>query len=335
MLEHQLDLLLRRLRPDAVNIHNLHGADSDGWSAGIARVATAHAPTVWTLHDMWSFTGRCAYSYDCRKFIDGCDSSCPSPGEYPALAPERIEDAWRRRRALLAGAATLVGVCPSRWLAAEARAGLWGRRRVEVIPNGLPLETYRPVDRKTARAALGLDRPHPVLLVAAQKLQARQKGAKLLEEALGRATRRPVTLLTLGAGALRLDIPGLEIVPLGYVEDEPKKTLFYAAADALVHPAEADNLPNVVMESIACATPVIGLPVGGVPEMVRPGCTGWLARTPDADGLAAAIDGAVEDLGRGVRLGESCRRIAEAEYGSDLQASRYVNLISIGRSMTP
>src|SRR5271163_1368740 len=69
---------LAELRPDIINVHNLHAASPWGWGPHLVEVCLEFAPVVWTLHDMWSFTGRCAYSYECEKFITGCDASCPT-----------------------------------------------------------------------------------------------------------------------------------------------------------------------------------------------------------------------------------------------------------------
>src|SRR5262249_5214313 len=130
--------LLTLARPDIINVHNLHGAAPWGWGPRLVEVCLEFAPVVWTLHDMWSFTGRCAYSYDCEKFISGCDASCPTPDEEPKLPAERIHAAWEERRALYARHVDdLVIVTPSRWLAEQARRGMFARHRIEVIPYGL------------------------------------------------------------------------------------------------------------------------------------------------------------------------------------------------------
>src|SRR5690349_20255237 len=78
--QNRLDKVMDSLSPDVVNVHNLHsyGARRAGWSVGLVKICANRAPTVWTLHDMWSFTGRCAYSYDCQKFLNGCDATCPT-----------------------------------------------------------------------------------------------------------------------------------------------------------------------------------------------------------------------------------------------------------------
>jgi glycosyltransferase involved in cell wall biosynthesis len=326
LCQRRLLRLLASMRPDVIHLHNLHGARSAGWSSDLLRLCAARAPTLWTLHDMWSFTGRCAYACECRRFTTGCDATCPTPSEYPALEPRRIAGAWARRRRTLARCPAVAAVAPSRWLAAEARAGLWAGHRVEVIPYGVPLDTYRPLDRHLAREALGLDARRPILLVAAADLSERRKGFSLLLEALGRLRRDGLTLMTLGRMP-RLEAPeGLRVEPLSHVEDDRTKVLAYSAADLLVHPALADNFPNVVLEALACGTPTLAFARGGLPEMVRPGRTGWVASEVSAEALATTLGNALDELAGGMDLRKSCRTLVESEYGADLQADRYLAL---------
>jgi glycosyltransferase involved in cell wall biosynthesis len=321
----QLRRALERLRPDLINVHGLHGAASLGWSPALAGVCAEHAPVIWTLHDMWSFTGRCAYSGDCRRFLTGCDAACPTPDEYPALTPSRIAAAWQARRRLLTAKLRLAAVSPSRWLAGEALAGLWAGSRVEVIPNGLPLDVYQPVERAEARRALGIAARGPVLLIAARRFN-RHKGAQLFLEALGRTVERPLTVLVLGPADFMPTDPGIHWIPLGYIEAETKRALAYNAADLLVHPALHDNLPNVVLEAMACGTPTVAMPVGGLPELVRPGQTGWLAAAPTAAALADTLTAALGQIRAGLDLRSLCRASAEADYSDAVQAQRYLSL---------
>lgn len=326
--ERLMGRLMVNLQPDIINIHNLHWATSAGWSPKIVERCAQYAPTVWTLHDMWSFTGRCAYSYDCRRFLSGCGPSCPTPMEYPALQPNRIAGAWRARRNVLSACPELAAVTPSYWLAREASAGLWAAHQIFTIPYGLPTEVYRPVDPVLARAALDVPADRPVMMVAAQSLSERRKGGGFLAQALSQVAHRPLTLLTLGHNQISIDAPNIRVHPLGYIDHERTKVLAYNAADLFVHPAPVDNLPNVVMEALACGTPVVGFPVGGVPDMVRPGQTGWLASEVSSNALAVAIRNALEELDHGVDLRASARAVAESEYDDRLQAERYTALFA-------
>jgi glycosyltransferase involved in cell wall biosynthesis len=320
---------LAELRPDLINVHNLHAASPWGWGPHLVEVCLEFAPVVWTLHDMWSFTGRCAYSYDCRKFMTGCDASCPTPTEAPALAPEKIRAAWEERRGIYARhQSDLVIVTPSRWLADEARAGFFAQHRVEVIPYGLPLSTHSPYPfaREDARRALGINPAGPVLLIAAFDLTERRKGADILPRLWPHIPQRPLTILTMGKGTIVIDDPLIEVHALGFLDDDRRKALAYSAADALLHPAPVDNFPNIVLEALASGTPTIALPIGGLPELVRPGVSGWLAEAANPEALGQAVERAVQDLAQGKNLRESCRALAEKEYSLELQGRRYFQL---------
>ncbi|MEW6303178.1 MAG: glycosyltransferase [Verrucomicrobiota bacterium] len=330
---------LAALKPDVINVHNLHAAAWLGWTPELVRVCGEHAPVVWTLHDMWSFTGRCAFNtvrldylaepdknFGCTKFISGCNATCPTPHEYPSLVPERIAGAWEERRQLFESQKDLQGISPSRWLADEAKQGLWRERTIHVIPYDVPLDVFSPVKRELARKALGIHTTGPVLMLAAQNVDDKRKGGRELIEALKRVRQRPLTVLSLGTGALPLADEGIHYMPSGHIDHERTIALAFNASDVLVHPALADNLPNVVLEAMATGTPTVAFRVGGLPEMVRPGLTGWLAKEPTAESLVAALETALDDLADGRDLRASCRAVAEAEYGMPQQAKRYVEL---------
>jgi glycosyltransferase involved in cell wall biosynthesis len=127
--------------------------------------------------------------------------------------------------------------------------------------------------------------------------------------------------LTMGAAIPQLQNPRVKQIPLGYIKEEEKKAVVYSAANLLVHAALAENFPNVVLESIACGTPVVAFAAGGVGEMVRQNVTGWLVQQISPDPLRSAIESAFSS---GLDLRESCRQIAEKELSDELQARRYL-----------
>jgi len=199
ILSRRLNRLLSNVRPDIISVHNLHGVD---WGIGLLNVCSRNAPIAWTLHDMWSLTGRCACKSSCNKYLEGCDESCPTSMEYPALAPKLIAKAWRERKEVISNLPNLVAVTPSRWLSREARIGFWEGHQVEVIPNGLPLDTYTPLSTSLAREALGIDSGGRVLVVASQKLSPEGKGMSYVREALQKLSYGAITLVTMGKGRL-------------------------------------------------------------------------------------------------------------------------------------
>ncbi len=318
----QLRRLLAEMRPQVINAHNLHAAR---WGPQVIAEAARWAPVVWTLHDTWSFTGRCCVESSCHLFAEGCDSSCPSADAYPRLARWCIAGAWRKRQELLRSLPDLVAVTPSAWLASYAREGLWQHHRVEVIHNGLDLRVFKPVPKSVARAALDLPSDRPLLIMSAGGLNDPKKGGGLLREALEQVAT-PLTLLLLGEGGGAWSLRnGHRSVALGFVSHPRLLALLYSAADLIVHPTLADNAPLVLQEAIACGTPCVCTPVGGCPEMVRPGESGWGAAETSAPALAEAIEQALADLRAGADLAESCRALAEREYSLHVCVQRYAD----------
>ncbi|WP_035250910.1 glycosyltransferase family 4 protein [Desulfocurvus vexinensis] len=307
---------------DVLNLH---------WVAGMVDFARdvpllASRPVVWTLHDMNPFTGGCHYSVGCQRWREAC-------GACPLLGSADEADASRRffetRRAAYAGL-DLTVVTPSRWLGDCAGASaLLGRFPVRVIPYGLPVDVFRPYSREAVRRELGVPEGARVVLFGAAGVHNRRKGLRFLVRALELLAadgRTPPVVLAMfgefGGQAPRLPFP---VLPAGYVTDETQLALLYSMADVYVLPSLEDNLPNVVLEALACGTPVVGFDTGGIPDMVEHKRTGWLVPPGDAAGLADGIRWA---LGGPAGPGRArlCRSVALERYPLAAQARAYVNL---------
>ncbi|MGJ3522815.1 glycosyltransferase [Nitratidesulfovibrio sp. D1] len=312
-----LRIPLSRFRPRLVHLH---------WLAyGLLRIeelGRLRAPVVWTLHDTWAFTGGCHYTGDCDGFRKRC-------GCCPQLGSTRGDDlsckVWQRKHDAYARM-NLTIVAPSRWLADLARqSSLFAGRRIEVIPNGLDTDVFRPMDKAAAKAFLGIDPNHPVLLFGAQWLTDRRKGGDILAAALERL-EFPCTLLTFGAGAAALDVnPNVTVYGLGSLADDISLAVVYSAADMFICPSREDNLPNTVAEAMACGTPCVAFDVNGLPEMVEHMVNGWLARPCDPVDLAAGIRWLVGHPCPD-ELRQNARQHALAEYSLDIMGSRYETL---------
>jgi glycosyltransferase involved in cell wall biosynthesis len=198
---------------------------------------------------------------------------------------------------------------------------------------------YRPIDRQEARRALNIEPKGPVLLIAAFDLGDRRTGSNYLHEALGRLPLRQMTVISMGESRLDLNIKGITYHHLGFVKDEHIKVNAFNAADILAHPAPVGNQPLVCLEAIACGTPVVSFSVNGLPEIVRPRQTGWLAENLTVDSYAQTLNMALSEVGGAADFRSSCRSFAEAEYNSDRQAQRYLSLFQeaskLNRSTKP
>lgn len=322
----KLSEVLEGFQPDVINIHNLHSASRIGWTPSLAEVSRSYAPTVWTLHDMWSFTGRCAYSYDCTKFLTGCDATCPTPDEYPSLAPNRIRSAWDERKRVLTSSPDLIAVSPSEWMARKALSGLWFGHRVEVIPYGLPLDVFRPLDPNLSRREVGLSEADLVLMVCADQLDDRRKGLHLLTAALAEVkSERRIALLTVGHGHISVP-PSIEIKSMGYVQNDEIKAMAYSASDLFIHPALSDNFPNTVAEALACGVPVLGFAQGGLPEMITSSELGWLVDDMSSDALAVRLNETLRGLPTSTDSRQHRRSVAETRFNPRTPAVAYLRL---------
>ena len=181
-----------------------------------------------------------------------------------------------------------------------------------------------------ARQVLGLDPDKPTILFTAGDLNQKRKGAIYFREAvniLARSHNEKTCLLLVGGGAMDWKAPeSFEVRNLGSLEDDLHLMLAYSAADIFVLPSLADNLPNTMLESMACGTPVVAFNVGGIPDAVRHMATGYLAAPQDAADLAQGIKTLLSNPDLCRNLAERARKTVEQEYNQELQAERYLRL---------
>jgi glycosyltransferase involved in cell wall biosynthesis len=308
---------------DIINLHWIAGfVDLQSFFSEMSR----HVPIVWTLHDMNAFTGGCHYDEGCGKYELSC-GACPQLSS--SKSGDRSHRIWLRKRDAFAEVAPgrLQFVSPSRWLAdALRRSSLLADRPVTVIPNGVDVDDFAPRDRRLARDALGIPSDAAVVLFVADSVENRRKGFTLLAEALADLHEVP-NLLAVSVGR---DKPTANFnakhLHLGYVDNDRFLSLIYSAADAFAIPSLQDNLPNTVLESLACGTPVVGFDLGGIPDLLRPGVTGFLAPEGDVAAFRDALASLLQDPALRVELAANCRHVAVTEYSLEVQARRYLEL---------
>lgn len=311
---------------DLVNVHWVAGFLS---AAGIRRLVESGRPVAWTLHDMRPFTGGCHYASGCAGFTAEC-RACPQLAPRLHALPVRSLARASRRLAGL----PLEFIAPSRWLAGELRRSRLfdeASHRVRVIPNGIDLERYAAGDRPAARRRLGLPAEGLAILLGSVSLDEQRKGARLAAEAVARAAselaRRgraaPPVVVTYGAGELA--IPGVACRHLGRL-DEAGVVEALQASDLHLTMAREDNLPNTVMEALACGVAVVATRVGGHPEMVADGQEGWLVAVDDAPAAAATLVRLAGDPATVRAAGRRGRERAEREWDARLQTRRYLEL---------
>jgi glycosyltransferase involved in cell wall biosynthesis len=312
-------------KPDVIQLYNTHGGY---FSHRLLPRLGRRAPIVWRLSDMWPMTGHCAYAGSCERWQRGC-GCCPDLATYPAIGLDTTAFLWRQKRRLY-GKTRLTVVAPSSWIEGVARKSpLFAGAAVHRIPNGLDLATFRPHDRDAARDILGVPKDRKVVLFAPHVAsQNPRKGTDFLEAALrALGPRDDFILLLAGVGAQQWigQVPQ-RVLPLGYLRDDRLISLANAAADCVVVPSAAENLPNGVIEAFACGRPVVAFDAGGLRDAVRSGETGILVPAGDTSGLAAAIDRLLGDDELRQRCGQGALDWARRECSADLEATRFEKL---------
>lgn len=315
---------VKQLDPDVINLHWICNDFSS-----IETIAKFNQPLIWTLHDMWAFTGGCDYSQDCDRYINSC-------GACPQLKSDRDRDlshwVWQRKAKAWKNIDPTV-VTPSSWLANRASSSaLFKNRRVEVIPNGLDTDTFKPFDKRVAREILNLPQDKQIVLFGAWHNEYR-KGFHLLKPALqslsqaGWNDQIEVVIFGFARSSDRQDL-GFRSRYLGKLNDAESLALVYGAADVFVAPSLYDNLPTTVMEAIACGTPCVAFKIGGVPDIIEHQQNGYLAQPYDIEDLAKGIAWILENRDRHRQLSDRARAKAEREFTLERQARRYRDLFA-------
>jgi glycosyltransferase involved in cell wall biosynthesis len=310
---------------DVVNLHWVSGfVDHRYFFDHVPR----KRPVVWTLHDMNPLTGGCHYNLGCVHYLHGC-KACPQLG---SARPRDLSSAiWKRKNKVYSRVdrSQLHIVAPSRWLATEVQQSpLLSAFPVTVIPNGIDVDDiFVPRDQAPIRDLLGIPRTARVVLFVAETTDSRRKGFQFLLDALSRTAQdvSHLFLLSVGSNTPHIDLP-IPWLHLGSIDNDRFLSMAYSAADLFAICSVQDNLPNTVLEAMACAIPVIGIAVGGIPDMVRDEITGLTVPPGQPDALARAMYRTLNDEPLRKRFASDGRRIAVAEYSVSLQARRYAAL---------
>ena len=316
---------IAQINPDLINLH---------WTncgfLKIENIAKFNKPIVWTLHDMWAFTGGCHYSGDCERYKNSC-GKCPQLGSGKELDVSR----WIWKRKDLAWKNTnLTIVTPSNWLAQCAqKSSLFQNLRIEVISNGIDTNIYKPIDKNLARNCLNLPQNKKIILFGAMSaISDYRKGFHLLlktVQQLSKTTKwgREIELVILGSSqSVTPPDFGFKTHYLGRLNDDVSMALAYASADIFIAPSIQDNLPNTVMEALACAVPCVAFNVGGMPDMIDHKKNGYLAYPFDTDDLASGITWILDDQERYHHLCGFARDKVEKNFSLEIQACKYIDL---------
>lgn len=270
----------KKFDPDIIHLHWINRG-----FVGIEDIFNFNKPIVWTLHDSWPFTGGCHIPGECF----GYERSC---GHCPSLMFPRENDLsyqnLKRKMNYWAEIKRMSIIAPSEWLANKARrSSLFKDLDINVIPNGVDLEQFKPLDRSVLRKKLGFKEDDQIILAGAMSFDSDvNKGGDLFTAALFHLQksldRSKVKVLVFGNKNPVKNVTSFEWINLGVILNENKLRDYYSVADAVCVPSRYESFCQVALESLACGTPVVAFDSSGPKEIINHGLTGYLAKSFDA-----------------------------------------------------
>lgn len=295
----------------------------------IQRILASGKPVVWTLHDMWPFTGICHYSGECEKYTTECHD-CPL-----LLKPHRhdLSEKTFRKKQKLYTTAPITFIACSRWLEAMARkSSLLQGHTITNIPNAINTNLFKPRAKKFAREKLHLPTDKKLLLFGSMKITDKRKGIDYLIEACKLLSQeepelsKQLGVVVLGSQAEQCkSLFPFPIYPMNYVSNEKELVDIYNAVDLYVTPSLQDNLPNTIVEAMACGIPCVGFNVGGIPQMIDHLHNGYVAQYKSAEDLANGISWTLTEGDYETMSSEAYRK-AVTTYSESTIANQYIQI---------
>ena len=310
-------------RADIICLYWINGA-----FINLDSLSSINKPLIWRLSDAWPFTGGCHYPGACKFFSSQC-------GRCPQLLKSSEDDIsqklWLRKKKILRDI-DLTIVAPSHWMADLAKkSSLFKNLNIKVIPTGIDVHKFQPLDRSSARQQLGLPKDKFIFLFQSLNFSSdARKGGAILFEALKHLAQSPVAedviCVTFGASDFKsCDMP-LKHFPLGHINDDDMLAQIYSLADVVIVPSLEDNLPNVALEAMACGKPVVGFDVCGMPDVITHNENGFLIKEPLPKALSEKLIQFVEDKDSHSRISRHARKNAVERFSLEVQGQAYAEL---------
>jgi len=315
------------------DIINLHWVEKYLSLESIKQLIDLQKPIVWTLHDERPFTGGCHYTTECQGFKEDC-SQCLQLKDDPYHLAKNVLAA----KLELFKDANISIATPSKWLASQVKKStLFKDVRIEAIPNGIDTQIYKPIDKERCKRDLAIDPSSVVLQFGAQNNQEKRKGFSYLIDAMKLCLQNSafdklcrdgkVIILCVGTPSREIEELPIQNKSVGYIDNDTEMVKLYNATDVFILPSLEDNLPNTMLESMACKTPVIGFNTGGIPEVVNSE-NGRVVERENIQQLAEAITELVLDPGLRADLGDTGHQLINSKYKIADQAKNYTDFFN-------
>lgn len=311
---------INEINPDIVHLHWI----CDGMMR-IEEIARIKAPIVWSLHDMWAFTGGCHYDEECGRYKEAC-------GNCKVLGSEKEKDLsrkiWHSKEKNFAKIQNMTIVGLSKWLTECAeKSTLLRDTKVVNLPNPIDTNTFKPFDKDKARELWNLPCDKKLVLFGAMGATSDpRKGFKELSDAMGQLTSKDIEFVVFGSSEPQVSQNfGFKTHYLGHLHDDVSLVTLYSAVDVMIVPSLQENLSNAIMESLACGTPVVAFDIGGNGDMIEHMQNGYLATPYDVVDLSRGIQWVIENSFDNVLSISARKKIVEI-FDAKVVVKKYIEL---------
>jgi len=311
---------INEINPDIVHLH---------WVCGgmirIEDLGKIKKPIVWSLHDMWAFTGGCHYDEGCQRYLESCGRCKVLGSKKESDLSKRI---FKRKQKVFNSKKYITIVGLSNWLnnCSKNSTLLKDKRHIN-LPNPIDTNIFKPFNKEEARDLWSLPQDKKLVLFGAMNATGDpRKGFKELSKALQRLTSKNIEFVIFGSSKPQVAPDfGFKTHYLGHLHDDISLVTLYNAVDVMVVPSLQENLSNAIMESLSCGTPVVAFDIGGNPDMIEHQKNGYLARPYDSEDLAYGIDWVLNYENYDELCGNAREKVLK-EFDSKVVAKKYIEL---------
>lgn len=296
----------------------------------IHQLINTNKPIVWTMHDMWAYTAICHHSRECNKYTTQCQQ-CPFLN---STKQNDLSAKYFKKKKKLYTAAPICFVGCSQWVTNGAHKSqlLLGQHKILSIPNPINISQYKPTNKQQAKLHFNFFTNKKLILFGAPKVTDKRKGIDYLIDAcnilanISPDLKNEIEIITFGQNtdAIKQQLP-FTVHSMNYISDIDEMVTLYNCADVYVTPSLEENLPNTIMEAMACGLPCVGFNVGGIPEMINHRENGYVACYKSANDLANGIHWVLFTSNYNL-LSQNAQQKVRTSYAEHIVAQKYISV---------
>lgn len=284
---------------------------------------------VWTMRDMWPFTGGCHVPYECERYLTGC-GKCPQLGS--DVEKDLTHKVWSKKKEAY-GNCDINFVSSSTWTDhIAARHPLMDGSNKAVIFNCIDVNLFEPISKKECREELGYNKDGNIVLCGAVNIDIdRNKGfediVNALQMVIEKGNVKNLELVVFGTNTIKEELLGrLKVKYIGHIKDDKLLSKYYSLSDVFVSASRQESFGKTLVEAMACETPIVSYDITGPADIVLHKETGYKAKHYEVKSLADGISYVLENKERQILMGKTARERAQSVFSKEVAAKNYLEL---------